>query len=314
MEGIQHNTMDVEYYGPNPQMEFWYLGALRAAEEMAAAMNDSDFRQTVHELFLRGSAWTDANLFNGEYYEQIIKTPSDSIVSPVFRAGMGSLKSSEPEYQLGKGCLVDQLAGQYMAHICGLGYLAKKENIQKTLESIRLYNHVEEMNDNFNNMRSFAMGKESGLLMASWPKGRPEIPFPYYSEVMSGFEYTAAAGMLYEGMTDDGLKTISEIRNRYDGLKRNPFDEAECGFHYARAMASWAAVIALTEFNYSGVSGIMQIKATENSPVFWSNGYGWGNVLVEGKGKSRNVTINVFGGKLDLKKFILKGILRNSLS
>jgi hypothetical protein len=26
--------MDVEYYGPNPLMEFWYLGALRAAEEI----------------------------------------------------------------------------------------------------------------------------------------------------------------------------------------------------------------------------------------------------------------------------------------
>jgi non-lysosomal glucosylceramidase len=38
MEGCQHNTMDVEYYGPNPQMEFWYLGALRAAEEMARHM------------------------------------------------------------------------------------------------------------------------------------------------------------------------------------------------------------------------------------------------------------------------------------
>ena len=27
MEGCQHNTMDVEYYGPNPQMEFWYHGS-----------------------------------------------------------------------------------------------------------------------------------------------------------------------------------------------------------------------------------------------------------------------------------------------
>ena len=33
MEGVQHNTMDVEYYGPNPQMTIWYLGALRAMEE-----------------------------------------------------------------------------------------------------------------------------------------------------------------------------------------------------------------------------------------------------------------------------------------
>ena len=43
MEGCQHNTMDVEYFGPNPQMEFWYLGALRAAEEMGRYLGDDDF-------------------------------------------------------------------------------------------------------------------------------------------------------------------------------------------------------------------------------------------------------------------------------
>ena len=30
MEGCQHNTMDIEYYGPNPEIGFWYLGALKA--------------------------------------------------------------------------------------------------------------------------------------------------------------------------------------------------------------------------------------------------------------------------------------------
>ena len=45
MEGCQHNTMDVEYYGPNPQMEFWYLGALRAGQEMAKFMKDKEFEK-----------------------------------------------------------------------------------------------------------------------------------------------------------------------------------------------------------------------------------------------------------------------------
>ena len=30
MEGVQHNTYDVEFYGPNPQCGIYYLGALRA--------------------------------------------------------------------------------------------------------------------------------------------------------------------------------------------------------------------------------------------------------------------------------------------
>ncbi len=69
MEGAQHNTMDVEYYGPNPEMGFWYLGALRAAEEMARAVGDDAFAAECRDLFDRGSAWLDANLFDGEYYE-----------------------------------------------------------------------------------------------------------------------------------------------------------------------------------------------------------------------------------------------------
>ena len=34
---LQHNTYDVEFYGPNPLCGVYYLGALRAAEEMAKA-------------------------------------------------------------------------------------------------------------------------------------------------------------------------------------------------------------------------------------------------------------------------------------
>ena len=30
-EGAQHNTMDVEYYGPDPEVQSWYLAALAAA-------------------------------------------------------------------------------------------------------------------------------------------------------------------------------------------------------------------------------------------------------------------------------------------
>ena len=34
MEGVQSNTYDVDFYGPNPMCETWYLAALRACAEM----------------------------------------------------------------------------------------------------------------------------------------------------------------------------------------------------------------------------------------------------------------------------------------
>jgi uncharacterized protein (DUF608 family) len=141
MEGCQHNTMDVEYYGPNPQMGIWYLGALRAAEEMAVHLGDEAFGQICRDLFERGSAWIDAHLYNGEYYEHEIRPPANaSAIAPGLRVGMGAEDLSEPMYQLGSGCLVDQLVGQYMSHVCGLGYLVEPEHVQQTLASILKYN------------------------------------------------------------------------------------------------------------------------------------------------------------------------------
>ena len=227
MDGEQHNTMDVNYYGPNSQMGFWYLGALRAAEEMAKAAGDAAFAGECRRIFEKGSKRIDEELFNGDYYEQRITE------------GHGELP-----YQLGKCCLVDQLVGQQMAHLWDLGDLAKKENLRKTCESIMRWNWLGDFSRHFNNMRVYCAGDESGLLMGSWPRGRLARPFPYFNEVMTGFEYVAAAEMIFQGMDADAVKVVKAVRDRHDGLKRNPYSEPECGHNYARSMASWNCLLA----------------------------------------------------------------------
>ncbi|MFZ4547937.1 MAG: GH116 family glycosyl-hydrolase [Bacteroidales bacterium] len=296
MEGSQHNTMDVNYYGPNPQMGFWYMGALRATEEMAIAMKDKAFAQKCRTLFTKGSQWMDANLFNGSYYEQKITDPKTFEY-----LDMKNPATIIPDYQLGTGCLVDQLVGQYMAHICGLGYLGDKTHIQTTSKNVMTNNFMPDLSAHFCNMRSYAMGNEAGLLMASWPKGRSEVPFPYFPEVMTGFEYAAAVEMIYEGEKEDALKCIQAIRDRHNGAKRNPFSEPECGHHYARSMASWATIIALSEFSYSGVKHSMTITSNPGT-YFWSNGYAWGTCTVN----KDNVVVKVLKGSLILNEFTLK--------
>lgn len=292
MEGSQHNTMDVSYFGPNPQMGFWYMGALRAAEEMAKAMKDKAFAKKCHSLFVKGSTWMDKNLFNGEYYEHKITSPETFEF-----LDMDNAETKVPDFQLGRGCLVDQLVGQYMAHICGLGYLADKEHIRQTLQSIMKYNWLDDFGHHFNNMRTFVYAGESGLVMGSWPKGRLEVPFPYFAEAMTGFEYTAAVGMLFEGLTEDGLKCFRAVRNRFDGAKRNPFSEPECGHHYSRAMAAWAGVLALSGFHYSAVD--QHISFTDKpGHYFWSTGYAWGTCDVKADGTAR---LEVLKGELPLK-------------
>lgn len=308
MEGCQHNTMDVEYFGPNPQMEFWYLAALQATAAMARAIGDAQFADRCEDLFRRGSAWAEANLFNGEYYQQIVQPEEspDAIAPGLRHTRMGAEDVSNPDFQLGTACLVDQLVGQFLAHVCDLDRLGSAEQSRATLQSIHRYNFRESLADHFNAMRTFALGDEPATLMATYPRGdRPERPFSYFTEVMTGFEYTAAVHMLYEGMTDDGLELIGAIRSRYDGERRNPFNEAECGHHYARAMASWAAVLALTGFHYSAVTGEFRIRdVAHGASLFWSTGGAWGTWQRDGAGDG---TITVKGGELSLERVVIGG-------
>ena len=305
MEGCQHNTMDVEYFGPNPQMGGWYLGALRAAEEMHRHAGEVEFADECRALFERGRRWMDEELFNGEYYEHVVQTPDpDASIAAGLVIGAGSENRTDPDYQLGSGCLVDQLVGQLVAHVCGLGYLFKPEHVRKTLKSILKYNRLEGFHGHVNFMRSYVLGDEAALLMASYPKKRPRNPFPYFTEVMTGFEYTAAIGMLYEGKVKEGLRCIGDIRERYDGRRRSPFDEAECGHHYARAMVSWAAILALTGFSYSAVEQRMTFAAN-NGANFWSNGSAWGSCKMKRSKRRVRVDLTVECGELALKRFAL---------
>ncbi|HSZ33819.1 MAG TPA: GH116 family glycosyl-hydrolase [Puia sp.] len=305
MEGCQHNTMDIEYYGPNPEIEFWYLGALKAASKMAEYLKDSEFQKTCTKLFENGSRWTDQHLFNGEYYiQQVRPVENKSSIASGLLVGMGSKNLKDPDFQIGEGCLVDQLVGQNMAWICGLGYLADSSHIRKTLQSIWRYNHVSSFGNQFNNMRSYALGDESGMMLTSYPDPakRPHVPLSYGFESWTGLEYTAAAGMMYEGMYKEALHIISDTRNRYDGYKRNPFNEEECGNHYARAMASWSALIAFSQFNYSAVEHDFSITARHGN-YFWSNGYAWGNAEVS----DNKVLISVHYGNLRIRTIHLAG-------
>lgn len=312
MEGCQHNTMDVEYYGPNPQMGIWYLGALRAMEEMAGHLGEREFAADCRRLFENGSRYLDDNLFNGEYYEHDIQPASgrDAVFGMLIHSSMGAADPAEPILQLGAGCLVDQLIGQLLAHVSGLGYLTDEKNVKRTLSSIKRFNFKENMYGHFNHMRSYVLNDESALLMATYPRGnRPARPFPYYNEVMTGFEYTAAIGMLYEGDIENGLRCIQAIRDRYDGRKRNPFDEAECGHHYARAMVSWAAVLALSGFQYSAVDQTIAFAApSEPSRHFWSTGYAWGSCALEPNGAGCEVELKVLGGEVSFAELTLTGL------
>jgi non-lysosomal glucosylceramidase len=280
MEGVQHNTYDVEFYGPNPLCSVYYLGALRSGEEMALAMGDKESAAKYRRLFESGQKWIDANLFNGEYYTQKVRGIPKVDIAKSLMSDMGSADTEKPEYQVGDGCLVDQLLGQSLAEVAGLGPLLNTANMQKTLSSIYKYNYRRTMEEHDSVQRIFVVNDEAALVVCDYGKGtRPHIPFPYYAEVFTGLEYSTAAHMIYAGMVDEGVECIDNTRRRYDGIRRNPWDEAECGHHYARAMAAWSGVLALSGFRYQGVRREVEVLPRTKAAkfrCFWSCGTGWG--------------------------------------
>lgn len=303
MEGCQHNTMDCEYYGPHPQIQGWYLAALRATAEMARHLGDGELADRCDRLRSKGAAWMDANLWNGEYYEQEIRPLRPEDIRPGLRSDMGASDPMHPALQLGTGCLIDQLVGEWLARLSGLDRLHDPDHVRATLASILRYNRREGFGDHWNPMRVYALGDETALLMASYPRGEmPAEPFTYHSEVMTGFEYVVASHCLLEGMAEEGLRIVRDVRARYDGERRNPFDEAECGHHYVRAMASWAGILAWTGFGWDAVQ---QTFAVAESPRpaswFWSNGSAWGTVCQRPESSgSVSVALTVEEGSLPI--------------
>ena len=305
LEGVQHNTYDVEFYGPNPMCGIYYLGALRAAEEMARATGDTAAAE-YRRLFENGRRWIDTNLFNGEYYTQQIRGVAKDKIAASLLSTMGSEDTEKPQYQVGAGCLLDQLVGQYMAEVAGLGPLVSPANIRRTLESIYRYNYKRTLTGHNTVQRTYALNDEAALVICDYGKAeRPRIPFPYYAEAWTGLEYLAAAHMIYAGMTAQGVECVSNARARHDGEKRNPWNEPECGHHYARAMSAWSTLLAIGGFRYHGGERAIAIKAPAGHRCFWSTATAWGTFHVTPAG----VTLHVDHGTLECRTLTLNGKL-----
>ena len=311
MEGMQHNTYDIEFYGPNPMTGTLYLGALRAGEEIAKYLGENEKANEYRKLFAKGSKWMDKHLFNGEYYEQRVNPDAHLIWPEIYQSltekhGEDDKFKDWPKWQFGKGCLSDQLIGQWYSEMLGLGNLLDSKNIKKTLKSIFKYNWKKDLRQHPNFLRIYAYGHESGLLTCTWPKDeRPGNAFYFADEIWSGIEYQVASHLIYEGLVEEGLKIVKGLRDRYDGYKRNPWDEIECGHHYARSLASYGLLTALSGFNYSAFEKRISFNPRihpNNFSTFFSVGSGWGVYSQKIQKKKMSIYINIEYGALALSE------------
>jgi uncharacterized protein (DUF608 family) len=312
-----HNTYDIEFWGPDGMCTSIYLGALSAMAKMAQAAEQAEDASFYGELAQKCAAFMDGELFNGEYYQQ--KVEYNDLRDQSFAKTLVGVdeKSSEmqqllkregPKYQYGSGCLSDGVIGAWMARMCGVETPLKREHVQSTLKSIFKYNFKVDLSEHANAQRpGYAMGREPGLLICSWPRGgKPTLPFVYSDEVWTGNEYQVASHMIAEGLVTEGLTIVKALRSRYDGKTRNPWNEYECGNWYARAMASYALIAALAGFRYSAVEKTLWFgPQLEVRPFksFFSTATAFGTIELG----SDALHVRAIKGELEVGKLVLRG-------
>ncbi len=294
-------TLDEPWHGVIPWISSLYIAALKAGEQMALETGDTAFAADCRRRAENGRAAMDAKLFNGEWFVQI--------PDPDHPKKLGAYETVH----------IDQVMGQGWAWQVGLGRVLNEDTTRSALRSLWKYNFARNL-DAYDAQadpkgRPYYTDGEGGMVMTANALGR-KLPFGVYSgfacylnETMNGFEYQAAAHMIAEGMVKEGMAVIKTLDERYDGNKRNPFNEVECGDHYARSMAGYGALIAVTGFEYHGPRRHIGFAPRLNPELFkapFIAAEGWGTFSQRIENGGLQATIDVRHGSLAIATIALE--------
>jgi uncharacterized protein (DUF608 family) len=314
VEEPHHNTYDIEFWGPEGMCTSFYLGALTAITEMGKVAGDNI--SEYQDLYAKGKTLLENDLYNGEYFIQKIKVEGLQAADPVAGSKVGInmnyspeaialLQKEGPKYQYGNGCLSDGILGVWIGKMSGLNDFVDGEKVKSHLNSVYKYNLKTDLSDHVNPQRpSYGLGKEGGLLLCTWPKGDAlTLPFVYSNEVWTGIEYQVASHLMSVGEVEKGLEIVREVRKRYDGKTRNPFNEYECGHWYARAMSSYGLLQGLTGVRYDAVDQVLYVDSQVGDfTSFISTESGFGTVEL----KNGKAELKVAFGEIPVKETVFK--------
>ncbi len=295
MEGRQHNTFDINFEGPNTFVGSLYLAALRAGRAMALEAGDETFARRLEEVFDRGRRLSVEQLWNSAYFIQQVDL------------------ARHPKHQYADGCLSDQLIGAGWARQVGLGEIYPPEHTRTALRSIWTYNWAPDVgphNKAHPPSRWFLAPGDAGLFNCTWPRGEHLADgVLYQNEVWTGTEYQVAGHMIWEGMVTEGLAICRAIHDRYHPSRHNPFNEVECGDHYARSLASWGILLALSGFEYHGPAGRLAFApriSPERFKAAFTTAEGWGSFGQKRSDGRQTARIELHWGRLRLARLDLE--------
>lgn len=310
IESNQHNTLDSDWFGKVAWLSGLYLSSLSATAQMADEVGDTMFARQCHDILETGRKNLVAQLFDGDYF-----------INKVDPKHLDAINS-------GTGCEIDQVFGQSWAFQVGLPRVLPETETITALKSLWRYNFAPDVGPyrGVNKPgRWYAMPGEAGLLMCTFPRrdwdfakagGKGHAGFAgYFNECMNGFEYQVAGHMIWEGMVMEGLAVTRAVHDRYHASRRNPWNEVECGDHYARSMASYGVYLAACGFEYDGPGahiGFAPRLSPENFKCAFTSAEGWGSFSQTIEGAEQHAEISVNWGKLSLKSISLESAKGNS--
>ncbi|MBP2832883.1 hypothetical protein J8281_11870 [Aquimarina sp. U1-2] len=273
MHGIMCSYDNFPMYGLSSYIVSQWIAGLKMASIAAKDMNEDDLSKNYERIANKGISLMDKKLWNGTYF----------LLSNDYLGSKGK----------DKGCLTDQLFGQWVAHQAGLGRLFSQKKIKSALSTILDYSFIE----------------NTYLRNCTWP----EYPlfYPMHDTNLwidqantpwTGVELAFAAFLIREDMVAEGEKIIEAVDKRYRraGLY---WDHQEFGGHYYRPMSAWSIIDALSGFTIVKDHYTFAPKTSDQQfSYFFSANTGTGSFI---KNKSNTIKIVANQGELIIKSISL---------
>jgi hypothetical protein len=108
------------------------------------------------------------------------------------------------------------------------------------------------------------------------------------------------------------MRILKDLRDRYSGERRNPFNEIECGDHYARAMAGWSVIDALSGVRYDASGSALEILPAPardqglRLPFVGANG--WGTLWQRARDGRFDLELDVRYGTVPVRSLTVAGV------
>lgn len=299
LAGPQWNTLDNNLGGSSTWLGSLYLAALDASQRMATQQGDSSAAQRYAAILKVGPALQDRALFNGEYF---IQKPDP-----------------QPYADYLDGCMIDQVLGEWWSAQLGMSPIYPREHVRSALRSLVRYNFQPDFRNVVQEPRNYVHVDDAGMQVVIWPRNPPPAKhLHHHGNVMTGFEYAAAAAMIQAGLHTEGLMVAKAIADRYDGRLRtgltdsawgysgNPFGDDEAGKFYVRAMSSWSLLLAAQGFVFDGPAGVIGFGPAWNPQdhrSFFTTAAGYGTYAQKRREREQVMTLHLRFGELTLRSW-----------